>query len=494
MNIDLIGIVAISKNGCIGRNGHLPWSLPNDLKLFRKITMGHPVLMGRKTHEAIGRLLPCRQNIVLTRDKNYKALDGAIVIHDIDELYKMWYNLHSNRVFVIGGASIYSQLFNRINEWYVSRVHYEVEGDTYFDYDWDSCCEKQELIYADEDFTTTHYLRAGVVFGNELFTHSNDFFAECVFKYNKTKKDIESEFFSHFGERVYIEKSLETPTHTICLRMWDSGNIIFYAIPDESNVGRNAHPDLSRYYFDIVNPIEVMGYNPHECERAFNKIWQYIYNNFSFVHENGVEPLPMCKDIAISVYDKMLNTVSLPSEDLEDDGNVYLKRLEPYIDYFERRNFCDYMYDTDYMKVDGEYESIHDESLICEERVDNLIYAITHVCEAYLRHQPESVRKKLSLDKHYRSESYVRKLSKSKSNILSEYRDIVEAVYKLLTFRTNACFTDSDFGYKFVDENYIIEKCIINIQINHKEQIEQYYNISVGCDEQSDNIEIGSED
>jgi dihydrofolate reductase len=121
----LIAVVAMDPNRLIGRDGTLPWHLPEDLAFFKKTTLGHPILMGRKTFESIGRPLPKRRNIVLTRDTTWSH-PGVEVIHSPEEI-----PASDETIFVIGGAEIYKTLTNRISEWLVSHVHAVHEGDTY---------------------------------------------------------------------------------------------------------------------------------------------------------------------------------------------------------------------------------------------------------------------------------------------------------------------------------------------------------------------------
>ena len=102
MKISLI--VAMSKNRVIGKDGGIPWRLSDDQKNFRKVTMGHPIIMGRKTHESIGRPLDGRLNIVLTRDENYEA-EGCRVVHSLDEAIDT--SGDTTEVFIIGGEAIY---------------------------------------------------------------------------------------------------------------------------------------------------------------------------------------------------------------------------------------------------------------------------------------------------------------------------------------------------------------------------------------------------
>ena len=122
-------IVAMDRQGIIGANGALPWRLSSDLKHFKAITMGKPLIMGRKTHESIGRPLPGRENIILTRQKDYLA-EGCAVFHEIEAALEACAN-HAE-VMVIGGAPLYDQLFPRATRIYLTRVEAEVNGDTWF--------------------------------------------------------------------------------------------------------------------------------------------------------------------------------------------------------------------------------------------------------------------------------------------------------------------------------------------------------------------------
>lgn len=119
-------VVAVSRNGVIGKGGKMPWHLPADLFRFRKRTKGHVVVMGRKTYESIGGPLPDRTNVVLTRDTHFKA-EGCEVVHSIEAL------LHDDRmIFVIGGAEIYRQFLPYADVLHLTRIDAELEGDTFF--------------------------------------------------------------------------------------------------------------------------------------------------------------------------------------------------------------------------------------------------------------------------------------------------------------------------------------------------------------------------
>ncbi|MDX2174616.1 MAG: dihydrofolate reductase [Bacteroidota bacterium] len=124
----IAAIVATDLNNAIGKNNQLLWHLPTDLKFFKKTTMGCPVIMGRKTYESIGRLLPGRKNSIITRNSNYK-IEGAFIFNSIDDALK---NLNEEKVFIIGGAEIYNQSLKQTTEVYRTLVKHSFEADTYF--------------------------------------------------------------------------------------------------------------------------------------------------------------------------------------------------------------------------------------------------------------------------------------------------------------------------------------------------------------------------
>jgi len=123
-------IVAASRNNVIGAGGKLPWHLSADLKHFKKLTLGHPVLMGRKTFESIGKPLPGRTNIVITRQKEYQAC-GATVVHSLEEALRVCEK--EPEVFVIGGAEIYKEALPQADRIYLTRINQNFEGDTRLD-------------------------------------------------------------------------------------------------------------------------------------------------------------------------------------------------------------------------------------------------------------------------------------------------------------------------------------------------------------------------
>ena len=122
-------IVAMAANRVIGHANRLPWHLPADLKHFKATTLGKPVLMGRKTWESIGRPLPGRINIVITRDTAYEA-DGCVVVHSLDEAIRA--AGETAEAMVIGGAELYRQALPLANKLYLTLVHGEFTGDTRF--------------------------------------------------------------------------------------------------------------------------------------------------------------------------------------------------------------------------------------------------------------------------------------------------------------------------------------------------------------------------
>jgi dihydrofolate reductase len=124
-------IVAMAENRVIGFNNTLPWQLPADLKHFKTITSGHPVIMGRKTFASIGRPLPNRTNIILTRDHAFSAPDCLIATEAATAL-ALAKNADPEEIFVIGGAEIYKQMLPQVDRVYLTVVHQVFEGDTYF--------------------------------------------------------------------------------------------------------------------------------------------------------------------------------------------------------------------------------------------------------------------------------------------------------------------------------------------------------------------------
>lgn len=122
-------LFAMGKNRVIGKDNQLPWHLPADLAYFKKKTMGHTIVMGRKTYESIGKPLPGRKNVVMTRDIRYEA-DGCLVVHSIDETRQLFHT--DEEVFVIGGAKLFEALYSYADRLYVTYINEHFEGDAFF--------------------------------------------------------------------------------------------------------------------------------------------------------------------------------------------------------------------------------------------------------------------------------------------------------------------------------------------------------------------------
>ncbi|OGZ42639.1 MAG: dihydrofolate reductase [Candidatus Ryanbacteria bacterium RIFCSPHIGHO2_02_FULL_45_43] len=123
-------IVAIDRKNLIGKDNALPWHLPADLKRFKEITMDHPMIMGRKTHESIGKTLPGRKNIVITTNQNYRPAKDCAVAYSLEEALQK--ARPANEVFIIGGAAIFKQALPIADRLYVTKVDHEFKGDVYF--------------------------------------------------------------------------------------------------------------------------------------------------------------------------------------------------------------------------------------------------------------------------------------------------------------------------------------------------------------------------
>jgi len=124
-------IAAMDRKRGIGVDNKLPWRLSADLKRFRDLTMGHHIIVGRKTFESIGRPLPGRRMIVMTRDRNYKA-EGCDVAHSVEDAIDLARGRGENEVFICGGAEIYSQTIGAVDRMYLTFVDAEVAADTFF--------------------------------------------------------------------------------------------------------------------------------------------------------------------------------------------------------------------------------------------------------------------------------------------------------------------------------------------------------------------------
>jgi len=122
-------IVAIAKDGVIGVNNTLPWHLPEDLKRFRALTMGHHIIMGRKTYDSLGRLLPGRTTVIVTRNTDYQ-IEGALIANSLEQAIALCN--HDDEVFLIGGAELYQAGLNLADKLYITEIDLAVAGDAHF--------------------------------------------------------------------------------------------------------------------------------------------------------------------------------------------------------------------------------------------------------------------------------------------------------------------------------------------------------------------------
>ena len=141
-------IVAVAENNVIGAKNKLLWNISDDLKRFKKLTTGHHILMGQKTYESIGRLLPNRTSIILSFEENYKV-DGGFVFNEISDAIKFAENRNESELFVIGGGMIYKDLLPMANKIYLTKVLKRYEGDTFFPEininEWDEISDEKHL-------------------------------------------------------------------------------------------------------------------------------------------------------------------------------------------------------------------------------------------------------------------------------------------------------------------------------------------------------------
>jgi len=148
-------IVAMDKKGVIGLDGDLPWHLSADLKHFKAITMGKPLIMGRKTHESIGRPLPGRKNIVLTHSQEFKT-EGCTVVYSLEEALIAAGEV--DEVMIMGGSGIYDQSLASADRLYLTEVHADVNGDVYFpEFDRSEWVEIEREDYSTDDKNNFDY-------------------------------------------------------------------------------------------------------------------------------------------------------------------------------------------------------------------------------------------------------------------------------------------------------------------------------------------------
>jgi dihydrofolate reductase len=152
-------IVAIDEKGGIGKDKHIPWHLPSDLRRFRKITMGHHLIVGRKTYETIGKPLPGRMMIIVTHQKNYIAT-GCLIVNSLDSALQLAAQRQETEVFIIGGGEIFEQAINLADKIYLTTVSANIDADVFFpkldDLQWE-IIKTEELKRDDNDDYPTDF-------------------------------------------------------------------------------------------------------------------------------------------------------------------------------------------------------------------------------------------------------------------------------------------------------------------------------------------------
>tara|TARA_R110002096_G_scaffold70208_4_gene168409 strand:- start:515 stop:988 length:474 start_codon:yes stop_codon:yes gene_type:complete len=151
----LKAIVAMASNRVIGKDGDLAWRLPEDLKWFKKLTLGNPIVMGRKTMDSLGRPLPKRRNVVISRSLD-EAPEGFELVSSCEAAVELLAG--EETVFVIGGAQIYGEMMAQCDEVYLSHVFHPYEGDTRLP-EFEDGFELAEVLHRDDDFELRRYLK-----------------------------------------------------------------------------------------------------------------------------------------------------------------------------------------------------------------------------------------------------------------------------------------------------------------------------------------------
>ncbi|WP_026477829.1 dihydrofolate reductase [Alkaliphilus transvaalensis] len=151
-------IVAMGKNGVIGKDNGMPWSLPSDLQYFKSTTMDHPIIMGRRCYESIGRPLPGRKNVVLSR--SVKIIEGCEVLPSMNDVFETFKN--EDEVFIIGGGQIYKTFLPYAKKLYITLIDEVFEGDTVFpkiDFnEWRLLSKKEGIVDSDNPHNHTFYV------------------------------------------------------------------------------------------------------------------------------------------------------------------------------------------------------------------------------------------------------------------------------------------------------------------------------------------------
>ena len=132
----LSAIVAATENGVIGKGGKMPWHLPDEGAYFRQTTLGHPVITGRKNFDAMGRALPGRLNVIITRQPDYYVpFQNCVVVHSLEDALNLPQVKAAKEAFIIGGQQIYDEAMPQVQKLYLTIVHTKMDGDTFFNYD-----------------------------------------------------------------------------------------------------------------------------------------------------------------------------------------------------------------------------------------------------------------------------------------------------------------------------------------------------------------------
>jgi dihydrofolate reductase len=143
-------LVAADENNLIGNQNKLPWHLPDDLKYFKNLSWAMPVIMGRKTFESVGKVLPGRQNIIITRNREWKYA-GADVVHTIEDAISLAEKRSVLEIFIIGGAEIFKTSMDRAERIYMTRIHHVFEGDVYFPEISNDTWELKKEVFREKD-------------------------------------------------------------------------------------------------------------------------------------------------------------------------------------------------------------------------------------------------------------------------------------------------------------------------------------------------------
>lgn len=153
-------IVAVAHNSVIGVNNTLPWHLPEDLKRFKALTMGHHIIMGRKTYDSLGRLLPGRKTVIVTRNKDYNV-EGALIAHSLEDAVALCVN--DDEVFLIGGAELYQDGLKLAGKLYITEIELDVVGDAFFptfaQAEWQETQREQHVSSQGLTFNYATYMR-----------------------------------------------------------------------------------------------------------------------------------------------------------------------------------------------------------------------------------------------------------------------------------------------------------------------------------------------